>query len=220
MVGTFTFAIPNEDESTSLQEAKKLASIFSVLEHAATIGIPVSMELDGNHIGTLGPLDLDSIRQFSTWARLVNDGHMALQALDIEPSVNVTLRELSVQKDALQIVRASRFGQIPNGTVFTFTLNEGAAPEVGEEMCFPSSFDIRLGEVAVSAFLSLIGNVSSDRSPKGEYLVPVTRVEIDRVVQVGEALRLPRPRTEYFREIAQSRADGMGVLCWWESKAN
>lgn len=220
MVGTFHFSLPKEDERMSLQEAMKLSSVLSVLEHAAEAGGPVSMEFEGNHIGAVGPLDLESIRQFFAWTRLVDDGYTALQALEIEPSVNVTLRELDVQKDVLQVIRASQSGQIPNGTVFTFAVNEGVAPETGEEMCFPNSFDIRLGEVSVTVFLTMIGNVREDRSANGEYVTPVARIEIERVIQLDRRLTLPRSRKQYLREIAQSRSNDMGVICWWEGRSD
>jgi len=219
-IGTFHFQLPREDERMSLEEAVGLSSVFSLLEHASQVRDVVSMEFEGNHIGAMGPQDLESIKPFLAWAKLVDDGHGALQALGIQPSVNVTLKELAVQKDALQIIRASQSGQIPRRTVFTFMLNEGVPPEPGEEMCFPISFDMTLGEVSVTVFLAMIGNVSEDRSVNGEYVVPVKRIEVERVIQLDGRLTLPRSRQEYLREIAQSRSNDMGVLCWWEERSD
>jgi len=70
----------------------------------------------------------------------------------------------------------------------------------------------------VVVFESLLGTIKSEEPENGEYIVPVKRALIERVLRLNPGESLPERREYYLNQIARARAGEGAVVWWWRTE--
>jgi len=215
---SFHFTIPREDETFSLAEVANLARvlIFTYDTTGSDEERTIDVWLDESKIGVAEFGKVSLPKESIEWANLVLLAQQVAVRLSLPSDLRTTFKSLLAQRSALTVIHAAS-GLIPSDLTFTFSVKKKAKPSLGEQVCFPIPAEIELGNSRTVVFVSLLGTIDKELE-NGEYIVPVKRALIERILRLGPGESLPKKRELYLNDIAQVRAAECGVVCWWGTK--
>ena len=215
---SFHFTIPREDETFSLAEVANLARvlIFTYDTTGSDEERTIDVWLDESKIGVAEFGKVSLPKESIEWANLVLLAQQVAVRLSLPSDLRTTFKSLLAQRSALTVIHAAS-GLIPSDLTFTFSVKKKAKPSLGEQVCFPIPAEIELGNSRTVVFVSLLGTIDKELE-NGEYIVPVKRALIERILRLGPGESLPKKRELYLNDIAQVRAEECGVVCWWGTK--
>jgi len=215
----FRFAIPQEDEQIPLEKAANLARILMFIHDAAESWEEGTIDIWLNEakIGTAEISHVSLPKVAIEWAQLVLLARRVAVQLSLPSDLQITFRGLLAQRDALTIIHAAIDPVLSNLT-FTFSVRKGASHLLDEQICFPIHVEISLGNSHVVVFESLLGTIKSEEPENGEYIVPVKRALIEKVLRLNPGESLPERREYYLNQIARARAGEGAVVWWWRTE--